>query len=463
MTMQTRCGRVLVADSDSQTVAHLDALFSSSGFLVDACTSMKRFKELFKQLVYDAVIVNLDLDADDGLQSLAHILRLAPCVPIFVLGSDDSVSKAVACMQRGASGYFLRGSAPQRVLDAVKRALAERLPLQVTPAVQRDQYGLVGRSEAIQHTLSTIERIQQVDSTVLILGESGTGKDVVARAIHASSSRAAERFEAINCGAIPESLLETELFGHVRGAFTDAHTDHKGIFEVCSKGSLLLDEVGDMPLILQTKILRVLQERCVLPVGASASIPVNTRLLAATHRDILGDMRDGQFREDLFYRLSVVVLHIPPLRERKEDIPLLVNYFLERLNHRFDRNVRAPTGTTLERILSYDWPGNVRELQNAIERAVGLADSDVMSVDDLFPQTRKTDHAWRSGVDRGVDREIISLPLTQAKKRFEKSYLQHLLQLSGGNVSETARISGRYRSDIYRLMHRHALEQSGFR
>jgi DNA-binding NtrC family response regulator len=349
------------------------------------------------------------------------------------------------------------------VLSAVQAALLARVPAETAAPVTTRSFGLIGRSDAIQRTLSMIERLRQVDSTVLILGESGTGKEVVARAIHASSGRAGERFDAINCGAIPETLLESELFGHAKGAFTDAKTEHKGIFELCSKGTLMLDEIGDMPMILQTKLLRVLQERSVVPVGSNTPIPVNTRLLAATHRDILADMKSSRFRDDLYYRLSVVVLHLPPLRERKEDIPLLVAHFLERLNQRFGRSVRAPTGSVLERLMAYDWPGNVRELQNAVERAVGLATGDTMRLDDLFPPPGRAVRGVRIGLDTAVDREMISLPLTQAKQRFEKTYLRHLLQMSGGNVSETARISGRYRSDIYRLMHRHALEQEGFR
>ena len=325
----------------------------------------------------------------------------------------------------------------------------------------RKSLGLVGESTAIKEMLAMIDKIRNVDSTVLILGESGTGKEVVARAIHQTSLRTAEHFNAINCGAIPEQLLESELFGHKKGSFTDAKTDRKGIFEVCSNGTLLLDEIGDMPLALQTKLLRVLQERQVTPIGSNTPLSINTRVIAATHRDILDEAKSKRFREDLYYRLSVVVIRIPPLRHRTEDIPSLTNYFLSQFNQRFAKSVRPPSPAVLARMMAYDWPGNVRELQNALERAVVLSSDDELSVDDIFQHLSL--RATTSAPEDGINRSVFSMPLTEAKQCFEKTYIEHLLQLSGGNISEAARISGRYRADIYRLMHRYGFDKGNFR
>jgi DNA-binding NtrC family response regulator len=321
--------------------------------------------------------------------------------------------------------------------------------------------GLVGESEAIRETIAMIDKIRHVDSTVLILGESGTGKEVVARAIHSTSMRGAERFNAINCGAIPEQLLESELFGHKKGAFTDAKTDRKGIFEVCSNGTLLLDEIGDMPITLQTKLLRVLQEKQITPIGSNTALAINTRVIAATHRDILDEAKSKRFREDLYYRLSVVVIRIPPLRHRTEDIATLTTYFLGQFNQRFEKSVRPPSGPVLARMLAYDWPGNVRELQNAIERAVVLSTNDELNAEDMFQHLNLK--ANTVSTEDGINPAVFAMPLTEAKQCFEKAYLENLLKLSGGNISEAARISGRYRADIYRLMNRYGFDKGQFR
>jgi DNA-binding NtrC family response regulator len=296
---------------------------------------------------------------------------------------------------------------------------------------------------------------------VLILGESGTGKELVARAIHESSSRSDKPFMAINCGAIPEQLLESELFGHRRGSFTDAKSDRKGIFEVCSDGTLLLDEIGDMPLPLQTKLLRVLQERQITPIGATSPMPIRTRVIAATHRDIASEAKMRRFREDLYYRLSVVVVRLPPLRERRDDIPILTEHFLDEFNRRFDRQIRPPNASTMMQLISYDWPGNVRELQNAIERAVVLSSGDELQLDHTFsPTDSPTDNidgAKKLTETSELSSTLYTLTLSEAKQQFERTYLRQLLQRSRGNISEAARISGRYRADIYRLMNRYNL------
>jgi DNA-binding NtrC family response regulator len=420
-------------------------------------------KDMLSQLYFDAVLLDLQLGLEDGLSGLPFILKNAPSTKVFILTSHGSIEKAVDAMRRGAAGFLTKGTDPATIVTELSDQLASlaRKPLALDQESLRS-LGLVGDSMAIRETIAMIDKIRNVDSTVLILGESGTGKEVVARAIHATSPRAAERFNAINCGAIPEQLLESELFGHKKGSFTDAKADRKGIFEVCSSGTLLLDEIGDMPMPLQTKLLRVLQEKQITPIGSSTTININTRVIAATHRDILDEAKSKRFREDLYYRLSVVVIRIPPLRHRTEDIPILTNHFLEQFNQRFEKEVRPPKNTLMARLMAYDWPGNVRELQNAIERAVVLSTDGELNIDDMFQHLSLKSSTY-GGDDSGLSASVFSMPLTEAKQAFEKTYLEHLLKLSGGNISEAARISGRYRADIYRLMNRYGFDKGQFR
>ncbi len=278
---------------------------------------------------------------------------------------------------------------PRRFFDPVRASQQHARPRFQAKSVQRvarkeiggASLGIIGASQSIQQVFDRIHQVKDVDSTVLINGESGTGKELVARAIHQSSTRAKERFEAVNCGAIAANLLESELFGHKRGAFTDAKADRKGLFEVCDGGTLFLDEIGEMPMNLQVKLLRVLQEREVMPVGSSSTIKVNTRVVAATNKNLADEVKAGNFRTDLYYRLNVLQILLPPLRERTEDIPLLVRFFLDRFNKRFTKSIQPPTKELESRLVSYAWPGNIRELQNAVERGVVLSEDNTLSLD----------------------------------------------------------------------------------
>lgn len=321
--------------------------------------------------------------------------------------------------------------------------------------------GLIGKSPALNKVLETIKLVKDVNSTVLILGESGTGKELVAKAIHKNSNRMANRFEAINCGAIPENLLESELFGYKKGAFTDAKSDRKGIFETCNHGTLLLDEIGDMPYSLQTKLLRVLQEKQITPVGSSKAIDIDTRLVAATHQDIHEAVKGKKFREDLFFRLSVVVIQVPPLRERKEDIPMLIEYFLQQYAERFSKYMNMPPQSVLNTIINYQWPGNIRELQNSIERGVLLSQNHELKIEDMFQHL--DNHRGYETHEESIFHQAFNLPLTAAKQFFEKQYVENLLRQHRGNISEVARKSGRYRADIYRLMERYGFCQDHYR
>jgi DNA-binding NtrC family response regulator len=459
-------GRILLVDDDASVCIFYEKILARAGFHIDLAYNLGEMRTRLNAVTYDFVLLDLSLGSEHGLDGLAMVLKDAPFTKVFILTANGTVQGAVEAMQRGATGFFEKGGDVQKlVAEFVTRA-------KETPEsddVDLKSLGLIGQSPGLMEVVDKVLRLKDVDSMILLLGESGTGKEVIARAIHHTSKRGKNRFDAINCGAIPEALLESELFGHTRGAFTDAKTSRKGIFEICSSGTLLLDEIGDMPLSLQMKLLRVLQEHEITPVGASASIKVDTRVIAATHRDILVEARAKRFREDLYYRLSIVVLHIPPLRQRIEDIPLLVAHFLEIFNRRFGREVRAPSASLMHKMMSYDWPGNIRELQNALERSVVLSINGKINDEDMFahlsfgtPEMPKA--AAFSDVPILADESAaFGLPLTEAKQAFERRYLEHHLKECNGHVVAVAEKSGRYRADVYRLLSRYGIDHADFR
>lgn len=456
-------GRLIIVDDDEQVAQFYSRLFANQGFVVDLAKDLSALHSHLATNTYDAVLLDLELGREDGLEGLVSVLRESPSARVYILTAHGSVDRAVEAMRKGASGFFEKGSDPGQLLEELK-GIADTSECRVSDLAQM---GLIGQSPALQAVLEKIDRIREVDSTVLLLGESGTGKEVIARAIHRTSRRSKFRFSAINCGAIPEALLESELFGHKRGAFTDAKADRKGIFELSSSGTLLLDEIGDMPLSLQTKLLRVLQEREITPVGSSETIKIDTRIIAATHRDIFNESESKRFREDLYYRLSIIVLRIPALRERIEDIPHLVEHFLGIYKQKFNRDIKMPTASEMARITAYQWPGNIRELQNSMERAVVLSHNGRLNLEDVFAPlagvTRPVNQVPEPVKDQQHLNLFLGYPLTDAKREFEKFYLEHHLTTCRGNVSDLAEKSGRYRADIYRLLNRYGIEHGEYR
>lgn len=460
-------GRLLLVDDDLAALDLYRAVFSKAGYLIHCCGDVTSLKEELTKHSYDAIFLDLNLGDESGIDGLSYVLKHAPYSLVFILTADKQIDVAVECMNRGAYWYFTKGTNPDQILEKLESFFSRAHKLE-SPSNGDDVWRskIIGSSDAMRDTCDTIAKLKSVDSTVLILGESGTGKEVVARAIHQSSTRNSERFEAINCGAIPENLLESELFGHKRGAFTDAKQDRKGIFEICSKGTLLLDEIGDMDLNLQTKLLRVLQERKITPVGSTTSIPIETRVIAATHRDLKNEIESGRFREDLYYRLSVVVVEIPPLRHRKKDIAELSEFFLNRFNSRFSKHVKPISQANLNRLKSYDWPGNVRELENTIERGVVLSGDGELTIENMFSHLSALESSYSKGkpkVSSFEEHPVFDLPLTEAKQLFEKTYIERLLTLSQGNVAELARRSGRYRADLYRMLERYDVNVDDYR
>lgn len=462
MTCKFR-GRILIVDDDVPTGLLYQAALEADGFVVDVAHSLTEVSLMIKRHIYDIALVDFYLDEESGLTALDLLLKETQFTKVVVMSSRGAVKVAVESMRRGASGFFEKGEDLTQVFKHFDM-LGES---NVAQSQCVNEFGLVGHSPGLMSLIDTIKQLKDVDSTVLILGESGSGKELVARAIHQISKRRSQRFDAINCGAIPDNLLESELFGHKRGAFTDAKCDRKGIFELCSEGTLLLDEIGDMPLALQMKLLRVLQERSVTPIGSSTALPINTRVIAATHHNVLADTRAKLFREDLYFRLSIIVLRIPPLRERKEDIPDLCAHFLAQFNQQLGRSVGMPDASALALLASYDWPGNVRELRNAMERCVVLADGVDFQVRHAFLHTApltspdaQAPHAPKAELssDHKMAPELLTLSLTDAKHSFEKYYLQHHISECRGKVAVVARRAGRLRSNVYRLLKRYGIE-----
>ncbi len=398
------------------------------------------------------VLTDLQMGGMDGLDLFDAIHRDYPSLPVIILTAHGTIPDAVTATKRGVFGFLTKPFEARALLAEVERALLVSTPAAATLPATPDgawRREIITRSPAMEEVLQQAQMVSATDASVFIHGESGTGKELLARAIHRASRRSEREFVAVNCGAIPEPLLESELFGYVKGAFTGAVRDHKGLFQAAHGGTLFLDEIGDMPLALQVKLLRVLQERQVRPVGAVTSTPIDVRVVSASHRNLQDEMNAGRFREDLYYRLNVVSLSLPPLAQRREDIPLLANHFLRQLAERYGKNVAALAPDALELMLAASWPGNVRQLFNVVEQTVAL------SVTPLVPA---------SLVQRALQQAAANLSsLDEAKRRFERDYLVQLLKMTRGNVSQAARLAKRNRSDFYSLLARHALDPGQFK
>ena len=457
-------GQVLIVDDDPIMLELLEANLDEAGFRVSTAKNLTELRQRTHERAFDFVLLDLFLDDESGVEALPYLVHASPYTKVIMMSANGTVELAVDALEKGASSFLAKSKDPKELVKALLEKLGSAQKEIKRKEIGGASLGIIGASPSIQQVFDRIHQVKDVDSTVLINGESGTGKELVARAIHQSSTRAKERFEAVNCGAIAANLLESELFGHKRGAFTDAKADRKGLFEVCDGGTLFLDEIGEMPTNLQVKLLRVLQEREVMPVGSSSTIKVNTRVVAATNKNLADEVKAGNFRTDLYYRLNVLQILLPPLRERTEDIPLLVRFFLDRFNKRFTKSIQPPTKELESRLVSYAWPGNIRELQNAVERGVVLSEDNTLSLDVMLDrplsETNNVDAQVKGGVQ---DDAIWMTPLSEAKKNFEKTYLQHLLEITKGNISELSRISGRYRADVYRLMSKYGVEWEEFR
>ncbi|UCV05843.1 sigma 54-interacting transcriptional regulator [Dechloromonas denitrificans] len=449
---------ILVVDDDEDILRLLSMRLRARGFRVSGAGSAE---EALARLAVDPpriVISDVRLPGRDGLALYEEIRATRPSLPVILLTAHGSIPDAVDATSRGVFGYLTKPFDSQILLGKIDQALqlsAPALPVDASVgsgAGSRSedwQDGIVFRSSQMAELMAEARMVAASEASVLIRGESGTGKEVLARAIHRASPRGKGPFIAINCGAIPEQLLESELFGHVKGAFTGAGNNRVGLIQAANGGTLFLDEIGDMPLSLQVKLLRVLQERVVRPVGATHSEPVDVRLLSATHRDLDAAMAQGQFREDLYYRLDVVSLTLPRLEERREDIPLLAAHFVQLIAAKYGKSITGFAPDALEALATAAWPGNVRQLYNVVEQSCALTSTPLIPL---------------SLAQRALRVPAMeALSYADAKQRFERNYLVQLLKLTDGSVADAARIADRNRTEFYRLLQKHDLTPAMFR
>ena len=438
--------RILLVDDDKDLLQLIAMRLTAAGYAVTAVESAEAALVSLAVSRPRLVITDLRMQGMDGLALFEEIRRRANAIPVVILTAHGTIPEAVAATRKGVFGFLTKPFDGKVLVETV----ADALRLSSVPgATEGWRAELITRSPLMEEVLQQAQRVASTGASICIYGPSGTGKELLARAIHQASPRCGGAFVAVNCGAIPEGLLESELFGHRKGAFTGATSDRKGLFQSAEGGTLFLDEIGDMPLSLQVKLLRALEERAVRPVGSSESVAIDVRILCATHRRLDQRITAGEFREDLYYRLNVVKLVLPALDERREDVPLLANHFLARLAERYGRKRLAFSPEALEALVVAQWPGNVRQLLNAVEQTVALATTEVI------PES-----LVRQAIDAGQD---YRRTLDEARKGFERDYLVQILKITAGNVTQAARLAGRNRTEFYRLLDRHALEPSMFK
>jgi len=449
MRSDSTAARLLVVDDDADMLRLLSMRLQAAGYRVNTAASAESALAQLDLERPQLVISDVRLPGSDGLALFDEVHRRHPSLPVILLTAHGTIPDAVEATRRGVFTYLTKPYDSKELLERITQALALGAP--AAAAAQSDaawRAGIVSRSARMADLLAEAHMMARSDASILLRGDSGTGKEMLARAIHRASARAARPFIAVNCGAIPEALLESELFGHMKGAFTDAVANHKGLFQAADGGTLLLDEIGDMPPALQVKLLRVLQERAVRPVGSSQSHAVDVRIISATHRDLEAAMAVGQFREDLYYRLNVVTLTLPTLAERREDIPLLANHFLEKLAAKYGRRLSGFAPEAAKALIAAPWPGNVRQLYNVVEQVCAL------STTPLVPLAL---------VQRALRIPSVQvLTYAEAKRRFEREYLVGLLKLTDGSVADAARLADRNRTEFYRLLQKHELTPGHF-
>ena len=443
--MVRQAAKLLLVDDDPSLLKLLGMRLRSEGYQVTTAGSGPEALRLLQKEKIELVISDLRMDEMDGLALFGEIQKRHTNLPVIILTAHGSIPDAVSATQQGVFSFLTKPVDKDALYKAIDEALAQQVPV----SDDRWREAIVTRSPLMLKLLEQAHMVAQSDVSVLINGQSGTGKEMLAQAIHAASPRNGKPFVAINCGALPEQLLESELFGHAKGAFTGAVSARDGLFKTAGGGTLFLDEIGDMPQPLQVKLLRVLQERKVRPLGSDHDIEIDVRIISATHRDLPKAMEKKEFREDLFYRLNVVNLKIPALHQRTEDIPLLANHLLRQAAERHKPQIRSFSVDAMKRLMAASWPGNVRQLVNVIEQCVALSSSPVIS-DAL--------------VEQALSGENSALPtFAEARNQFELNYLRKLLQMTKGNVTNAARLAGRNRTEFYKLLSRHELDASNFK
>jgi two-component system response regulator GlrR len=439
-------GKILLVDDDPGLLRLLSIRLRAEGYEVEAVESAHKALAILNRFSPDLVITDLRMDKMDGIGLLKELQTRSPGLRVVIITAHGTIPDAVVATQSGAFGFLTKPIDKDELMQTVQKAIKVSGSVEVEEDWSSE---IITRNQAMKEILNQAKMVAATDARVLINGESGTGKELLARAIHNASPRHQNPFVAINCSAMAENLLESELFGHEKGAFTGATRSHKGLFQAAEGGTLLLDEIGDMPMRLQVKLLRVLQEHQVRPVGSTDAIDVDVRVISATHRDLQELMGEGRFREDLYYRLNVVNIKIPTLDQRREDIPLLVAHFLQQIAREAgqERKVYAPEA--VEMLVTAEWPGNIRQLYNVVRQNVALSRSPVISAE--LVQQSLGEHSGKL------------LSFSDARDEFTRNYLSQILQITTGNVSQAARLAKRNRTDFYKLLARHDLNPDQFK
>jgi two-component system response regulator GlrR len=446
---------ILVVDDDRNILNVIQMRLESESYRVFKALNSNQALTFIGDNDIDLALVDLRLKDEDGIMLMDDIHRANPNLPIIILTAHGSINSAVEAMKRGAANYLTKPFNYQELLLQIQNCLEKsELSREVNTlrnicAVQFGFKNIIGRSEGMKRVLEQVAQAAETDSNVHIEGESGTGKELIAKSLHLSGPRKKGPFVAINCAAIPETLLESELFGYKKGAFSGAVSDKKGLFVQAHNGSFFLDEISEMPLTMQSKLLRVLEEREFFPVGGHQTIKVDTRIITASNKNLEQEVENKNFREDLYYRIHVIRIQLPPLRDRRDDIPLLAKHFLKKYAAEMKKEITAFSSAALQKLLRHHWPGNVRELENTIESAVAMGAGNEIGADLILPKCE-------------ADNECIK-PLKEAKDDFMKNYLLQLVEFTQGNVSQAAKLAGKYRADLYELMKRYKLDPSNFR
>jgi two-component system response regulator GlrR len=411
--------------------------------------------ELANEEVFDFALVDLKLNGTNGIQLMENLHQLNPEMPVIILTAYGTIESAVEAMRKGAYTYLTKPFDHDELLIHTKNCL-EKIKLtkeiKSLKKVVKNRFGfddIIGRSQKMEEVLEQVTKAADSDSTIIIEGESGTGKELIAKTLHLASPRADKQFVAINCAAIPETLFESELFGYEKGAFTGAVQNKEGLMFQAQGGTFFLDEISEMPLSMQVKLLRVMQEKEFFPVGGTKTIKMDIRFISTTNKNLKEEVKKGNFREDLFYRVHVIDIHLPPLRERQGDIPVLSHYFLDKLSKEMNKKITGFSSAAMQKLMFHSWPGNVRELQNTVESAVAMATENIISEDLILPALKAKVNNLK--------------PLKDAKENFEKNYLLQLIELTEGNMAQAARLAGKYRADLYELLKKYDLKPSNFR
>jgi two-component system, NtrC family, response regulator GlrR len=463
-------GKILIVDDDANLLELIKMRLESADYEVTAAREEDNAVVELKAGNFDLCIVDLMLANRDGITLMEEFRAVNPEVPTIILTAHGSIQNAVEAMRRGAYSYLTKPFEPGDLLLQIERALENRKlnsEIKRLKGLLHEQFdfaNIIARSAKMRAVLDVVMRIARLDSTVHIQGESGTGKELIAKAIHLASDRKDKPFIALNCAALPETLLESELFGHEKGAFTGAVKSTRGLFTQAHGGTLFLDEIGDMPLSTQSKLLRVLQERQFYPVGSEIPIEVDVRVIAATNKDLEELVKKGTFRDDLFYRIHVIPIYLPPLRDHKEDIVPLVEHFLKKCSQQMKKDVKGITPEALRKLMLHDWPGNVRELENTIEYSVAMTQKEFVTEEYILQGKISFSDGAQAGInDKQTASDDALRPLKDARDAFERDYLVQVLSMTDGNVSQAAKLAGKYRADFYDLLKKHELKADDFK